>query len=881
VPRVFGRRAPEPGQPTPPRAPVTVLRADGQRIDLRSRNTVANLTATRQGWQAEAMAYRNMIGELRFANTLLARNVAEVRFYVAESRAYPDDPAPLDGTDHDLDKQLAADAVANFKAIPLDSEPDGFTARLTENLATPGECYVHIDADDVWHVRSISEVTTAHGHIVVATLPGNLTAARPVDPETEDLLRLWRPDPEWSGLADSPMRAALDTCEDAVLAGREQRAAARSRVAANGILLVPSSLTMETTREDTDAGDGVEEDSFMAELTAAMLAPIRDDGDAQAVVPIVLRGDPEDLDKVRHLTVQRADSESLIVRQNTAILRLLKGLDIQPEQVEGVGATSHWNAWVIDSRAIRDQVKPMAKTVAACLTQAYLRPALESLGHDAAQVARVMIAVDVSPLAENPNRGQDARDAHDAMVISDAALREALGFVDDDAPEDAELLRRMAQNGRFGVTETSELFGLRAESSLDRAPRVVDGAPAQRELPAADRPVAQEGHVTPERPVPATRPEPGDRQAPPRQVVAAATVDDGWVVDVDAARALADLDAALLDRIAIAADAALARVIERAGARVRSQAQRDRALVAALADVDTVLVPSTLGRARVEAFVPVADLLADGYARLRTQVLGWLTAAAGQAADAVVRMLRLRRGSPRAKAVHAAVTSRLAARREQAWSELAAVLDEAAERALFAPDPLTPARERGEPVSTLVRPAEVRRALDVAGGGAPAGPGRGGGVGGGSIVRGVIGDEGGVVLGYEWRYRPEIERDTFEPHRALDGLRFATFTDPKLDTDASTAWLGPFFAPGDHAGCRCQAVAVVAAVDDPEGVVARRLREAQGDPRNVLAARVAAQDSAAGRVGTSLQNEVEVRDRILAGVERLRGEYIEQEGRSA
>jgi hypothetical protein len=138
-----------------------------------------------------------------------------------------------------------------------------------------------------------------------------------------------------------------------------------------------------------------------------------------------------------------------------------------------------------------------------------------------------------------------------------------------------------------------------------------------------------------------------------------------------------------------------------------------------------------------------------------------------------------------------------------------------------------------------------------------------------------------VVLGYEWRYRPEIERDTFEPHRALDGLRFATFTDPKLDTDASTAWLGPFFAPGDHAGCRCQAVAVVAAVDDPEGVVARRLREAQGDPRNVLAARVAAQDSAAGRVGTSLQNEVEVRDRILAGVERLRGEYIEQEGRSA
>jgi hypothetical protein len=114
----------------------------------------------------------------------------------------------------------------------------------------------------------------------------------------------------------------------------------------------------------------------MADLTAAMLAPIRDDGDAQAVVPIVLRGEIEDLEKVRHVTLQRADPEQLIARQSAALLRLLKSIDVQPEQVEGVGGMNHWGAWIIDARSIRDQVEPAAETIAACLMQAYMRPAL-------------------------------------------------------------------------------------------------------------------------------------------------------------------------------------------------------------------------------------------------------------------------------------------------------------------------------------------------------------------------------------------------------------------------------------------------------------------------------------------------------------------------
>lgn len=880
--RLLGRPAPTDDKPARPRSHLRVLRADGQRIDLSSRVAGQMLVATRQGWQAEAWAYRDMIGEVRYAYRLLSRAVARVHFFPAVHVPGEDEPVPLDSGEHDLDRQLVADAQHNFARIPFDSNPDGFTARFTENLGVAGEGWVHIDGEDRFHVRSTSEVTVSgDGRVVLNTLPTAVQGSqRVLDPENEVLLRNWVPHPQWAQLADSAMRTMLDVAEDVVLTGREQRAAARSRVAANGFLLVPQGLSLTPARR-TEPGEDDEstaEDRFMSDLTAAMLAPIRDDGDAQAVVPIVLRGEPEDLDKVRHLSVQRADAEALIARQGAAILRLLKGLDVQPEQVEGVGGMNHWGAWIIDAQSIRHQVEPAAHTLAACLAQSFLRPTLASLEHPPDVVARLTIGIDPSALTENPNRGQDARDAHAALVISDAKLREDLGYTDDDAPDDDELVRRLAMSGRLPPDLTAAVLGVQRPQQ----PVVVNGQTTARPaLPGGDVPAAGPGQLHPAQTTPA---EPDLARGPAGPVVAAAAPPAaappdtvaGWVVDVETARRLADIDAALTERITVAADAALARVLERAGARVRTAARRDQAVTAALKGVDAHLIPARLGRERVEAFVPVADLISEAYMRLRGQVRSWLGDAARQVAGVVLELLRLDRRSDRGRAVADAVESRLGGHAELAWNQLAGALDHAAERALFAPDPFTPDPDLpGEGTRGLIRPGEVRRAVAVAGGSDPDDPA--GGIGTGATVRELLGEQGAVHLGWEWQYRPEIPRARpFPPHQALNGRRFGTFTDPKLDTDASTAWLGAYFRPQDHDGCSCRAVPILAVLDDdPDDIVGRRLREAAGDPRNLLAARVAAEDTAAGRVGTSLQNEVEVRERITRDVALLRRQHIE------
>ncbi len=904
---LFGHRAPTPEQlasyvPAPPK--LRVLRADGQRIDLRSRDTAPLLLATRQSWQKDCWSYRTLIPELDTSSRLLAHAVSQVRFYAATVEPGSGDLIPLDdGSDHGLDKQLAADAVYNLARVPFSTDPDGYTARLQFNLGVAGECWVNIDADDNFRVHSTSEVAvSADGRITITSTPTPVAAStRVVDPRNEDLLRMWVPDAEYGTLATSPYRSMMGVAEDVVLAMREQQAAARSRVAANGILLLPDSLSLVRARDEDDeyGDDSVMADSFMADFTEAMLAPIRDDGDAQAVVPIVLRGAIEDLDKVRHVVLQRADAEKLIARQDAALRRLKQTSDVQPEQLDGVGGMNHWGAFAVDARAVREQSKPAAETIAACHLAAFLHPCLRELSHPAEQVKRIVIGCDMSALVENPNRGQDAMDAHTRMVISDEALRKAKGFDEDDAPTPQERIERLARDGRLPVEDVARVLGIRGP---ERETITVQGDTTRPALPVGrtvDAPATAPGDVFPKQPIPdAPAQQPPAAPSPPptaRPVVAAAAPDplDGWRVDTDASRRLADIDAALTERVTIAADDAVQRVLERAGARVRTAAGRaakDKALAASLAGIDAHLIPAAVGREQVEAFTPVADLIADGYDRLHTQVDGWLADAAVQTADAVCAVLGLDPREARGRTVHGQVLSRLTTTAAQAWPILAAALDEAAEDGLFEPDPDD--EPQGETSTGLVPVQAITDALAAAGGELPTLVAAGGYGGGrkrrqrrpikrkpgaipttgpatGPIVRGVVADQGGVLIGYQWHYKPELSRTTFDPHKQLDGQRFLSWRDPILATDTTTAWIGDYFHPRDHRGCRCVASIVVGTVEDPESVMAQAIRDAHGDPSRVLFGGTADTPS-----GTPRPDTADLRSRINAAVDAMRNDHV-------
>lgn len=875
--------------PEPPVPSLRVLRADGQRVDLTAKNAGTRLALVRQEWQTDAWTYRDLIGELRYAQRLLARSVAKVKFFAAELPDDPTaDPIPLTGNDHHLDPALARDAVANLARLPLDDGPDGFVATFTENLLVAGEAWIHgqtVDGEEQWSVRSVSEITGAGDQVMLAELPGTTSLGqRVIDPVEEELLRCWTRHPRWGQLADSPLRAMLDVLEEVVLTGREMRAASRSRIAANGVLIVPNSVTLLRTRQDDEdlVEQGVLDNDFMQDFTEALTSPIRNEGDAGAVVPLILRGDAEALKEIRHLTLTRDDAVKLMERLQGAVLRMLQGLDIQPEQVQGTGTMNHWGGWLVEASNIRHQVLPTCGIGAGCFTKAFLRPALHALQHPPDQVRKVIVWYDPTGLVESPDRSLDAREAWDRDTISNEALREAHGFSAAAAPDAHEHLVRLLTRGRLtpqAVPLVAALSGVSLDDpvlkqalaiSVGLSTRAqVQQAPA---LPPSN--VVQSPQPTDVVPEQAT-PTPPASDSPPAGVTASAVVNGpvpGWRVEVELARALTDVDTSLGERVMVAADAAIARAVERADGRIRNAVRKDKALTVSIEGRTAALV---LGRDVVGSFVPWTDLLHGAYSKLRDQVGGWLDQAGRVVADTTVKLLGLPPGSEAAQETRDRVSTRLAVHRPAALTALDEALDAATHRALFT-DPQTLDTTRGERTESLVEPAAIAHVLVIAGGGKPGQP-EDVGFGTGPVIRDVLTEAGGVVLGWEWQYRPQVPRRShYPPHQSLDGVRFSTWTDPKLDTDQGSQWLGAYFHPNDHDGCLCSSVPVLAFPEpDTHDVVGRRLREAAVSQRGRLTTRTAAEDTAAGRVGTSLQNEAETRDRVLAGVEQLRAHYIE------
>lgn len=863
-----------------PRRGGRVLHASGQRIDLRSEAALTALRETRRAssWQSDAWGYRDMIGELRFAHQFLARAVARVRFFPAEIIPTEDDPIPVNHPDSTLPPGLAQAAREELSRLPLGAGYQ-FVGILSENLDATGEAYLHgwfnedEDRED-WEVLSVDEVLPGDGGGFAIRRFG-ATAPELVDPDTEEMLRLWVPHPRYKNLADSPMRALLDVCEDIVLAGREIRAASRSRIATNGILKIPNGLSLLRSHRDDEERSDTDTNPFMADLVASILAPIQNEGDPGAVAPIGVQGELEDLAGFQHMTIERAVAEDLLERVDRWLTRLARGLDIPPEILSGIGDTNHWSAWQIDASTYRYHIDPRVRIVADSITQGFLRPALRARGFSAADVARVCTWRDAGNLTENPNRGQDAKDAFDRGGIGWKTLRTALGFNDTDAPDDDELVKILAV--RIGVDPATAALMLQAALGNTMPAAPVRPVVAER----VDRPAVGPGQVPPDDGTPATGP-PGRASALVQALVAAARQSDtaepdapdpdGWAVDDTAGRELMELDRVLRERLLAAADAAVRRAVEVASSRLRSRAQRDGVLRERLRGVALDDIGRTVTRAGALALgADESSLLEGALERLQADFARWTAAAVDRAVSVVLSLLRLDPDSDAGRATADRLRATMTARVPAAWARLSAGLRAVAERWLFDP---TPGQEPGEPTDTIVPPALIRAAVADVGGnltesgghdddGRPARQGTPlGGIGTGQDVHDTVRDAGGELLGFQWAYGITLPPDRFDPHYDLDGERFSGWLDPRLSTTGTKwEWVGAYFAPGDHRGCMCDYV-LTWAVPERSAILQDRLSV---DTPNMRDARTLAEmDDATGRTGTTAQETRDERDRIMA-----------------
>ncbi|MGH9095136.1 MAG: hypothetical protein ACRDXE_08240, partial [Acidimicrobiales bacterium] len=630
-------------------------------------------------------------------------------------------------------------------------------------------------------------------------------------------------------MATCAMRRVLAEAEALLLLSREIRATAKSRLS-NGILLIPSELSFGPIDPTRDSGDGEEtDDPFDDELAKAMITPIQEEGSAAAVVPLVIRGPAEALQHVSHIALDKTLDPVLDARIEQRILRIARGLNMPVEVTTGLMATTYANAVQVKQSEFEDHIEPRAVLVCDAVTSGYFQWALEQAGVDPKIARTIFVWYDAGALIIKPDQSEQAGNAHQDGVISDAARRKYQGFTEDDAPPDDEILRRLLlKGGRMDPFIEANLFILTKLAPDMPVPAPPAGILGQEHsVSAMPIPGAPEGPVAD--PTPSPHPTAG---APTRSTpIAAATraittgaAGAGWA---GTGARLAAIDRELRARIVGALDQAMRAALERAGNRAKAKAQRDKGGVthsvrAAADNVAASEVAATVGKAVLNAAgISDDELISGAFTRVLDDVMAWMAAAVAQAEAVVVKA-----GGPLpdtvARTRAAAVATHLSDAREWLDTNLAHL----AALRLYEPTPTAPAE--GEYDGTVLIPTGlVRAAIAVAGGtkphggtmvaagwtaiaGGPLTDGGGdpvGGIGTGPDTMGAASAVGAETEAWEWQYGAGT-RNPFIPHENLDGSIAASFDDPAWANTSGFPATGYYF-PGDHDGCGCDIAPVM------------------------------------------------------------------------
>ena len=779
--------------------------AQGKRRHLTSAATPLDLRPQRDGlhkvgaplWQSQAWTFFDQIGEVRYGARYYGNSLSRLRLFVGWRDEDGGPVSPIDGDElpAGLDRTQFEVASAQLERM---QGTDGSMAELLRafgvNIFVAGEGYLvgRLDADtgvERWDFLSVDQVVWHDGRWKLKPSPdANADKLVPLDPDGDVVLRVWLPHPRFASEADSPMRAVLTVCEELLLLSASVRAAALSRIPA-GMLLLPDTM-LEGGADTFVEGDGTDGESqadrTLADIVQHFVSPIADPNSAAAVAPFVLVGDPADIDKVRLLEPSRAVDVVAAAQRNELLTRLANGVDLPPEVLQGVAGANHWSAWLIDEQSFKAHIAPAAQLFVNGLVEGLLRPALSAAG--LVPDSRLVIGFDPADLVSHPDRKANAKDGHSALIISDDTYRRALGFGDEDAPDADEYVRRVAlASPTQGVMPVAagQIVSM-VESLQTVSTGATDGGgDGDVDEPSGDEPA----DVTP---------------GPPEAegLTAAGVPDDEF------GEFVGRLDRAVMDRLEVAASAAMDRVLDKAGARLRSRVSRDPEVRDVLASTSNRELFAVLGRDAVTAAgVVEEDVVGDGFEEL----LALFLLLTGRAQERVAARLRSDFGLDDTE--YESLVERQQSDREAGAAAFGAAMTGLALAALYSVRPGAPSVGEFDPAAR-VPPGVIRDSLRVAGGsppqaavGGPVGaPGTAGGssgglVAGGDTTRAAAMEVGLVQVGFVWDYGDGL-RQTFEPHLELDGMEFDSWEDPGLANFES--WpANSFYYPGDHDGCMC------------------------------------------------------------------------------
>lgn len=418
------------------------------------------------------------IGEVHYALSRGARIAGYVRL-----GAYKLDKAGNPGKQ--ITRGLEADIARRLQS------PYGGVRALAERYFTlmkvPAECYLIrvreggeiIGYDFVnpgeLDVASVEELLRSDGvdpgfiikRTVVPKVSGNGEILQQ-DIRAEDFLgRIWRPSAEYVDVADSSLMANATNCELLDLLTKGLRAKLVNRLMANGMWFIPQELNKSRTATADRGTDGqvkLSENDVINKLLQAALFQAQNPSDPAAALPTFVSGPAQYGEAIRHIIPDIALHEVEMQLRQELIDRILMGLDVQPQDVKGVGDSNHWSAWAVSDDERRVNVQPELETMCWALTTMVLRAEMRAAGLPPGRVDTCCIWYDMSRANVKTNLAEDARQASDRGQISDVGARLLTGIDEALAPSEDEIIRWIGRQIRDPYLAT---FGLQRAKDID------------------------------------------------------------------------------------------------------------------------------------------------------------------------------------------------------------------------------------------------------------------------------------------------------------------------------------------------------------------------------------------------------------------------------
>jgi hypothetical protein len=434
-----------------------------------------------ESWQDEVWSFYENLGEFNYGVEWFGEALSRVRLTAAMITPGGDEPEIIDSGP-------VADLITN-----LVGGTDGQAQMLRSlgvQLSVPGDAYfvgrevsevdmmsgVLLDAEPdmynrVWTVQPVNTIRRSN-RLLKAMLGRN---RRSYEIQVEDALwsplpneslvcRIWDRNEHFPWRAMSPAKAALPIMREIDMYNRYIIATLVSRVALNGIMMIPDEVTFPVNPMYEDSAD-----PFIAEMIDIMRSAIKNPGSPAAAAPMPMRIPAEMIEKFKHFTFATPLDQRIFEHREQALRRLATTLNLPAEIVTGMGDVNHWSGWQLSEDAIKIHVSPKVEIITRCLTMGYLHPMLKALGEDITgpNGERIIVWYDTSELTQRPDRSAAAMELRKMMVINDSAARRETGFDEADAPTDDELekmvLMQLAINPQTAIPALKELTGLELE----------------------------------------------------------------------------------------------------------------------------------------------------------------------------------------------------------------------------------------------------------------------------------------------------------------------------------------------------------------------------------------------------------------------------------